>query len=250
MLKKIVTLYIDDTNLRLLVTGGKKVKKCADMPLETGIVKSNVVIDEEKLAESIKHLFKTNKVRTKKVIIGISALHCLSRPATIPQLPSAMIAEAITREAKRVLPMPVEQLYLSWQIISSTSENIQVFLVGIPRRTADSIVSAIRKAGLKPYLMDIKPIALARLLDTTTGIVVDVQHSEFDIVIVADGIPQPIRTVAFPNEAMSKSEKLVLILDEIIRTIQFYKSNNPENSLTPDVPLYISGDTALKDELI
>ena len=41
MAKKIVTLYIDDTSIRLLVTSGKRVKKWADVPLPPGMVKNS-----------------------------------------------------------------------------------------------------------------------------------------------------------------------------------------------------------------
>ncbi|GAG51530.1 unnamed protein product, partial [marine sediment metagenome] len=34
MAKKIVTLYVDDTSIRLLVTQGNRVRKWADVPLE------------------------------------------------------------------------------------------------------------------------------------------------------------------------------------------------------------------------
>jgi hypothetical protein len=33
MAKKVVTLYIDDTSIRLMVAQGKRIKKWADLPL-------------------------------------------------------------------------------------------------------------------------------------------------------------------------------------------------------------------------
>ena len=75
MAKKIVTLYVDDTSIRLLVTQGNQVRKWADMPLEPGLVKSTVVIKEAEVARKIKQLLKAEKVRANKVIIGLSGLH-------------------------------------------------------------------------------------------------------------------------------------------------------------------------------
>jgi type IV pilus assembly protein PilM len=240
--KKITTLYIDDTSLRLMVTRGKRISKLADAPLDMSFADTSAKVREAELVTKIKQLFKTNKVKAKNVIVGLSGLHCLSRPVVLPQLPRAMLDEAVIREAQRVLPVPPEQLYITWQIISVTEGKMQAFMEAIPRQTADTLLSVLHQVGLKPYLMDIKPLALARLVQEATAILVDVQSREFDIVIMADGIPQPIRTVSFPQEALSLPEKLLIVKDELKRTVQFYNSNNPENPIQPSVNMYVSGE--------
>lgn len=244
MAKKIVTLYINDSSLRLLVTRGKRVKKWGVLPLEPGLIIGNMIIKQAEVADRVKQLFKSQKIRTKKVVVGVSGLHCLSRPLTLPELPKAMLAEAVTREAKRVLPVPPEQLYISWQIIPSPEGKIGVFLVAIPRQITDALFKTLAQAGLTPYLLDIKPLALVRMIKEPTAIIVDVQPDEFDIVIMADGIPQPVRTIPLPSGALSPKKKLMNIKEELSRTIEFYNSNNPEKPLTPDTPLFVSGEPA------
>jgi len=249
MAKKIVTLYVDDTSIRLLVIQGKRIRKWADVPLEPGLVKNAVVIKEAEVASKIKQLLKAEKVKAKKVIVGLSGLHCLSRPLTFPQLPRAMLAEAVTREAKRVLPVPVEQLYISWQTIPAPEGKTQVYLIAIPRKTADAMVKMLGKARLKPYLMDLKPLALARVIKETTAIIVNIEPNELDIIIMADGIPQPIRTVPLPSKALSWQEKLPMIRDEIDRTIKFYNSNYKDKPLVQSTPIFVSGGLADESEI-
>ena len=249
MAKKIVTLYIDDTSIRLLVTRDQQVKKWADSPLEPGLVKNGVVLKEAEVAAKVKQLFKVLKVTTKNIIIGVSGLHCLSRPIAFPQLPKEMLAEAVQREAKRALPVPLEQLHLSWQTMPASPGKTQVFLVAIPCKAADAMFKMLHQAGLKPYLMDLKPLALARAVRETTAIIVDVQPTEFDIVIKADGVCQPVRTVPLPSEASPWPEKLPLIKNDLNRTIEFYNSNNPEKPLSSTVPVFASGELANEPEL-
>jgi len=249
MAKKITTLYIDDTSIRLLVTRGQQVKKWADSPLEPGLVKNAVVLKEAEVAAKVKQLFKILKVRTKKVILGISGLHCLSRPIILPQLPDEMLDEAVRREAKRALPVPLEQLYLSWQTVPAPPGKTQVFLVAIPCNTADAMFRTLHQAGLKPYLMDLKPLSLARAARETTVIIVDVQPTEFDVVIMVDGVCQPVRTVPLPGEATNWTKRLPLIRNDLNRTIEFYNSNNPEGTLSPAVPVFVSGELANESEL-
>ncbi|GAI28594.1 unnamed protein product, partial [marine sediment metagenome] len=86
--------------------------------------------------------------------------------------------------------------------------------------------------------MDLKPLLLARVVKEATAVIVDVQPTEFDIVIMGDGVPQPIRTVPLPSEELSWQEKLPMIRDELDRTIKFYNSNNPEKPLVSTIPIF------------
>jgi type IV pilus assembly protein PilM len=244
MANKITTLYISDTSVRLMVTHGKRISKLADVPLDIEIAEVSAEDNEAELAAKIKHLITTNKIDTKRVIIGISGLHCLSRPAVLPTLPKAMQDEAMTREAKRLLPVPPEQLYISWQIAATDESKMRAFIVAIPRHIADSLLRVLDQVGMKPYMMDIKPLALSRLAKEATCIVIDVQPKEFDIVLLVDGIPQPMRSVAFPHDTLSPEKRLSIVKDELKRTIQFYNSNNPEKCIEPSVPIYVSGELA------
>ncbi len=244
MAKKIVTVYIDDTSIRLLVARGRRVRKWASTQLEPGLVRGSVITDEAAVAAKVRQLFHDNKVRAKKVVVGLSGLHCLTRPAILPALPKAMLAEAVKHEARRVLPVPPEQLYLSWQSLPSAGGKCCLFIVAIPRRIADVLIRTLRRARLRPYHLDIKPLALARLVKEPTAIIVDVHPCDFDITLMVNGIPQPLRTVPLPSGEMSPEARQDRIKDELDRTIQFYNSNNTDNQIGPDVPLYVSGEAA------
>ena len=76
---KIVTLFIDDTNIRLLIAKGKRVQKWARLLLEPGLVRDGVIIDEAQVADRLKELFKLEKVTATRVIAGISGLNSLYR---------------------------------------------------------------------------------------------------------------------------------------------------------------------------
>ncbi len=249
MAKKIVTLYIDDTSLRLMVTDGKQIKEWAELPLEPGLIKNTVVIEEAKVVAKIEQLFNGRKVKSQKIILGVSGFHCLTRPITFPELPKAMLNEAVRREARAVLPIPLEQLYMSWQAIPAPEGKTRVFLTAIPCQMADTLLKALHQAGLKPSFMDLKPLLLARVVKETTAVIVDVQTTEFDIVILTDGIPQPVRTISFPDEALPWQEKIIMIRTELDRTITFYNSNNPEKTLASSVPIFVSGELANEPEL-
>lgn len=251
MAKKTTTLYMSDTSIRLMVTRGKRIHKIAELPLDVSLGDIGTEGKEAEVAAGIRSLFKNNKVKInkKKIIIGLSGLHCLSRPLTLPELPKAMLVEAITREAGRVMPVPLEQLYTSWQILSVSEGKISAFMVAIPKQIADTIIRVLGQAGLKPKILDIKPMALARLAREANALIVDIQDSEFDIILLVNSIPQPIRTLPFPEEKLSLAEKLLIVRDEVQRTVQFYNSNNPETPIQPDSLMLVSGELSNEPEL-
>jgi type IV pilus assembly protein PilM len=232
-----------------MVTRGKRIARLAEAPLDTSLVDIDSKEKEIQLANKIKTLFKSNKINTRKIILGLSGLHCLTRPLVLPQLPRTMLKEAITRESQRVLPVPLDQLYLSWQIISTTVDKLYVYIVAIPREMADMVIRVVNQAGYKPYLMDIKPLALARLSKENNAILVDVQAKEFDIIVIADNIPQPVRTLSFPQEELSLPEKFAIVKDEIKRTIQFFNKNNTDSTVQPDMTMLVSGELSIAPEL-
>jgi type IV pilus assembly protein PilM len=249
MASNTVSIYIDDTRVRVMVTRGRRITRLADLPLESSLTAIDSKEKEIELGRKIQRLLKTNKIGQRKIILGVSGLHCLTRPIALPELPKAMLGEAVLREARRILPMPLEQLYLSWQVMSVAGGKTNIFLVALPRQMADMIIRVINHAGCKPYLMDIKPLALARLSPEPTALILDVQSNEFDIVMMVNGVPQPVRTIAFPQEALSFPDKFVTVKEELKRTLEFIRAKVEEKQITPDTTMYISGELAEHPEL-
>jgi type IV pilus assembly protein PilM len=250
MASNTTSLYISDTGIRLMVTRGKRITKLADLPIDVNLSDLGGKDKEEELVDKIRLLFRSNRISTKKVILGISGLQCLTRPLSLPELPKTMLDEAVTREAKRVLPISLEQLHLSYQIIDTAEGKIQIYLVAIPKNIADNVLRILGQVGIKPYLMDIKPLALSRVSREATAIIIDVQPKEFDIIIMVNGIPQPLRTVPFPREYLAMGDRVSIVKDEFRRTIQFYNSNNPDHPIPPSTTIYVSGELIDEQEVM
>ncbi len=249
MANETVSLYIDDNSLRLMVTKGRQITEWAESPLEPGLIEDNVVIQEAIVAARIKQLFKTQNIKTRKINLGLSGSHCFSRPISFPKLPKEMLDEAVRREAIRVWPVPLEELYLSWQTIPAPATQTQVFMVGIPRKIADALFRTLHYAGLKAGFMQIKPLLLTRAVKEARAIIIDVQAMEFDIVVMADGVLHPVRSIRFASRGLSGEEKITIIRNELNRSLSFYNTTYPEKALAAEVPVFTSGDFANESEL-
>ncbi|MFC2062389.1 type IV pilus biogenesis protein PilM [Chloroflexota bacterium] len=238
------TLFIDDTNIRLLVTKGKRVHKWARLPLETGLVSDGVIVDEAQVTEQLKELFRLSKVSPSKVIAGISGLNSIYRLITMPELPEAVQAEAVRHEAGRVIPVSLDQVYLSYQALPAAKGEALIFLAAFPKNAADSLIRTLRQADVEPYLMDLAPLALCRTADEPRAIIINAWSTNLDIVVMVDRIPQVLRSLSLPSESTSPSDILPAIAEELDRTITFYNSGHLEKPLGSTVPILVSGDLA------
>jgi len=245
MAKRITTLFIRDASINLLVMKGERIEKWASLPLEPGLVSHGFIVDEAQVAERVRQLFKETGADSSKVITAISGHDSLYRIITLPELPEAILPEAIKREAKRTIPTPLEDVYFSYQRLPApTRGESRIFLVTFPRNLVDALVRTLRQAGVKPYVLDLAPLALCRIPNEPRAIIVNARSDHLDVMVIAERHPQVIRRLSLPGEAESLEEKLPLIAEEFNRTIAFYNSSHLEKPLDSTVPVFVCGDLA------
>lgn len=240
------TIHIDDSAIWVLVVRGRQVRKWANMPLESGLVKDGVILNEDAVAAKVRELWREQRIGTRRVIAGVSGINCLYRLLTLPELPKEILPEAVRREAGRALGVPLEQVYISWQALPSSKGETLIYLAASPRNSMDAIISVLRQAGLNPYLIDLKPLALARTTTESRAIIIDLQPENFDIVVKVEGIPEVLRSVPLPREALLE-EKVPVITKELDRAITFYNSSHRDKPIEAAVPLLVSGELAEQD---
>lgn len=243
------TIYIGDTDIRVLMTRGRNPRRWGSVPLEPGLVRDGLILDEKVVADKVKEVCQSYGIGSGRIIAGISGINCLYRLISLPALPKELLAEAVEREAGRVLGVSMEQLYLSWQTMSSLPDETLVYLAAAPKDTVDALISTLRRAGFNPYLMDLVPLALARTITEPRAIVVDVQPASFDIVIVTEGMPQVVRSVPLGGAAGSLEGKVSLVREELNRAITFYDSGHGDKLLDASVPILVSGELAGREDV-
>jgi len=241
MAKTVTTLFIEDTAIRFMMARGRHIEKWASIPLEEGLVKHGLIQDQEKVASKLKELFQWAKIKGR-ITLGLSEPGSLYRIITLPRVPEAILPEAVNREAERVIPLSQNEIYIAYQVITTTQEEMQVFLVAISRNAVDTLVSTLQAAGARPASLDLVPLALCRATGLGTAIIVSLRCSNFDIAIMIDGIPQVIRSLSLPSEVSSLNEKIHTVAEELDRTITFYNSSHTDKPLDKSIPVYVDGE--------
>jgi len=244
MAGKVTTLFIRDDAVNLLVVEGKQVKKWVSLLLEPGLVNQGLVLDEDRVADELNELFKLAKIGRRRVVAGMSGLNSLHRLISLPELPEAILPEAVKQEARRVVPVPLDEVYLSYQRLPAPPGETRVFLTVFPRNVADVLIRTLRQAGVQPYIMDLAPLALCRTLNEPRAIIINARIDHVEVMFMEDRLPQLIHRLSLPGEAASLSERIPAITEEVDRAITFYNSSHKENPLDSTVPMFVCGDLA------
>jgi type IV pilus assembly protein PilM len=237
-----VTLDFEDTFIKIMAVSGRRVEAAASLPLEPGLVHDGVIVNPVAVGRRINDLMTAQGISEKRVIVSISGIHSIYRVVNVPRLPKKLLDEAARREMERLMPVPLNELYTSWQSIGISDIETIICLVGMPRSTVDAMLDTLHQAGLQPEAMDVRPLALARVADERDALVINVQPSGFDIVVTIDGIPELLRSLPFPSDAASPDEKVAEVKEELDRTIAFYNSSHKGSEITTKIAAFVSGE--------
>ncbi|MFC2051093.1 pilus assembly protein PilM [Chloroflexota bacterium] len=237
-----ITLDIEDTSIRMMVARGRRVETAMSLPLEPGLVHDGVIIDTTSVSRHIAELLSAQGIKEKKVVVSVSGIHSIYRTVNIPKLPKNLLDEAALREAERAMPVPLNELYTSWQAISVSDIETTLCIVGLPRNTVDAMLDTLRQAGLQPEAIDVRPLAISRVADERNAIIMNVQQNGFDIIVMIDGIPELIRSLPFPASAASIPDRISEAKEELERTVAFHNSSHKENPIDNNTAAFISGE--------
>ncbi len=237
--REVTTLNIEGSSIRLLTAKGNSVQRWAETPLEPGLVRDGLILDPRGVGTGIDGLFASRGVPKQRVMTCLTGLRAIPREITLPRIPTGQIEGAVRREARREMPLPLDDLYLSWQVLDQQGGQTRVYVLGVPRDLLDAQVEAIRAAGIKPHVMDLKPLALIRAVNEKEAIIADLEQHSLDVIIVVDDVPAIMRTIALGVE--SNEDKVRRLVEELRRTVKFHDDSHRERPLDPNTPIYLTG---------
>ena len=132
-------------------------------------IKDGVVVDPESLAKSMGELFKNNiigEITTRRVAVTIPATRTFTRTMNLPSnIREDELPEAVSLEAEQYIPVPIDELYIDYNVINRTDKGIELLAVAVPKKIVDSYTLLVRMLGLEPVAFDSSISAGARLFN-------------------------------------------------------------------------------------
>lgn len=183
----------------------------------TKLTKESLLEKPGEMAEAIRRVVEKSKIKSKEATTALPANAVFStilylEGITDKDLTSIKkVQAAVESEAKKVLPLPIEEMVLDWKVINSADSkaipetssnningNVQVLLTAAAKNVVRRYIEIFQKAGLNLLSLETESFAMARALigkDRSTVIIVDVGAANTDITLVDNALPILERTV-------------------------------------------------------
>ena len=170
--------------------------------------------DLKAVAETIKTLHKEAKITTDKVVTALPESQIFTRVVEMPQLSKQEIQSAIDYEAEQYVPIPLSEVRLTWQILSSRvgsdkKPKVDVLLVAAPNNLIDKYLRILKTAGLVAVSLETETTALVRALvqrieGSPTTLIISIGASTTDLTIVDSTQINFTRSIATGGRALAR----------------------------------------------
>ncbi|MBM3156619.1 MAG: hypothetical protein FJ004_04975 [Chloroflexi bacterium] len=240
--RTVVTLNIESSDIRFLVVSGKRILDWGSIPLPPGAVKHGLITNAAEVGSDISELFAGKKIPRQGVAASLSGLRSTLRVISLPRIKAKLVDEAIQNECEKEMPVPLNELYLYHKPLEAKKDSVQSFLtLGVLRDLLDTEKKTLSLAGVRPSVINLKPLALARVVNREEALIINLEQETFDIIVVLGGIPVVMRTMTFRGEGISLQDRVRQLMDELSRTAAFYNASHAEHPLKTATPVFLTG---------
>ncbi|MFH1610952.1 MAG: type IV pilus assembly protein PilM [Patescibacteria group bacterium] len=237
---KIVELKNENGRPRLVTYG------YADFPVSSTINKHQET--EVEIASLIKKICSGAGVTTNKTIAALPNFSVFSSVISLPQMKKNELDQAVLWEAKKFVPLPIEEMNLYSEVIeeqkiesdkkkeeskkedreekeSEKGKHLKVLIVAAPKKNVDRYMKIFQTAEMDLINLETESFALERSLvghENVPVMIIDIGSVSADISIVDRGIPVINRIVDTGGASITRRIAKMINVD-LKRAEQFKK---------------------------
>jgi type IV pilus assembly protein PilM len=152
---------------------GNTLKKFGMIPVVPGAIVDGRIMDMPEVANTIRSLFKSLKIREKKVAISTGGQTVVIKTINTAKMPEKDLQKAIVAEAEQYIPYDIEDVNIDYQIMGESefsSDQMTVLLVGVKKDLVAEYMALTAMAGLKASIIDVDTFALQNIYETLPGL--------------------------------------------------------------------------------
>ena len=195
--KPIIGLEFSRTGLRVASIDREKmqVEGYGSIELDPSKVSDDLSASREYIIQNLNKLYSekiTGELDSKRIILGIPTIKTFARTFNLPYDQGSKIKSAVDLEAEQYIPMPLENLYIDYQIINRAKDSLTVLMCAVPKKYIDDLIDILEGFGFEIALIEPSIYASARLLESTKEggmptVVIDIGPGDTDIAVF-DGV--------------------------------------------------------------
>lgn len=192
--KPIIGLDISQTGMKIMSIDRKKmlVTGYGSIDLDPAKVQQSLDTGDGYLTANMTELVGKNlvgKLASDHIVLGIPAGRTFTRTFTVPKSSEKDLKDAVELEVEQYIPIPINSLYVDYEVIARTKDQLMVLMCAVPRTVVDSCITIAESAGLRVCMVESSVSAVARLLEATEEghlptVIVDIGPASTDIAIL------------------------------------------------------------------
>lgn len=194
----------------------------------------NLVDTPKETAELLRKIAQKTKTSTRATVAGLPIASIFSAVITVPKTNDKDLREAVQRQVRKLVPVPLEEMVLDYKPIVSSGEKgkptslpklgekkeesktTQMLVTGAAKVMVQKYVTVFKLAGLELVSLETESFALIRSLigkDRATTMIVDIGAVHTNIIIVENGIPFVTRSLNMGGVTFTRAMATALSMD-------------------------------------
>lgn len=177
--------------------------------------KINQKNNSDYIAGLINKICKDAGIAGRNTVAALPTFSVFSSILNLSNVSGKDLKSAVYWEAKKVIPLPLEEMTLDWQEIKEDKEkigknkkNIKIFLTGAPKSLVRKYIEIFKKAKINLLSLETETFSLIRSLignDKSSVIIGEIGANTTDIAIVEKGIPILSRSIDIGGLTITKA---------------------------------------------
>jgi len=177
------------------------------------VIKGDPKVVLARVATLLKKLYTESGIKTYKAVTALPNFSVFNSVITLPVMNKKELEAAVRWEAKKFIPMPIEEVVLDWRIIDTIQvgqkrKNYRILLTAASRKLVKRYVEIFKQADLELLSLETESFALARSLigkSQATTMIIDTSALTTDIIIIEKGIPAFNRSIDVGGITISRA---------------------------------------------
>jgi type IV pilus assembly protein PilM len=181
----------------------------ARVDIPNNLINNHVITNEEKLAVLVsKAVTAARHLNSNYAVVNVPEAKSFVRIVTLPKMELAEIDTALPWELEQDIPVPIEQVYMDWQLVEETEDKIKVLAVASPKEYIDSMLTVLKMAKLKPVAFELESKSTARAAigvedKDQSVILVDISSTLTSFAVVSKEILEYTSSIATGGNAIT-----------------------------------------------
>jgi len=188
-----------------------RLENFGSQPTPHGVINSEDEAHQQKLADALKELYSSTKIRNTDVVMALPEFSVFTRFVEFVGIKKEEIEAAVYYEAKRYIPLPIEEVRTSYLPIGFNQERNawKVLIVAAPIKIINIYLNVADKAGLNPLAIETESVAMGRAMFRATGqkhmLMLDFGAQSTDMSIMNDGSLVFSQSISIGSDALTQS---------------------------------------------